>query len=932
MISAPAELDRISWYENDGAATPGFSIHLVTTAVNSPRSVAAADLDGDGDTDLLSASAFDAKIAWYESDGGTTPAYTARSISTSAAGAQSVHAADIDGDGDIDVLGAALGGDRISWYENDGEVPPSFATHSISSSAAGAVSIFASDVDGDGDIDVLAALQGEDEIVWYESDGASPPAFVERIVSNSAAGTQTVFATDVDRDGDVDLLAASQDDDTIAWFENDGAVDPAFTERLISESADQARSVSAADLDGDGDVDLLSASQGDDTIAWHENDSIHRDAVFPEATPLATSGADWAMPSADVDGDGDVDLFTVSRNAPGVAWHENDGGSPPAFSMHVIATDPIGGATARAADLDGDGDPDLVSTSPEEGLVVWYENDVARGGPWVVHSLAPPQTPQVAVTADLDRDGDIDILYSTNSPQYEWTAEWYESDGGAPPSFSRHLIATLDVAPFAIATGDMDGDGDIDVVTDGGGFNGTLTLYESDGGSPPGFTAQLIDDLGGYALQNVIVGDVDRDGDLDVVAGLISDQILWYENDGSPAPSFTKRTIEQEFNEIPSGLFLGDLDGDGDLDLLTGETSEVWWYENDGGAPPSFGSGEFVAYNDLPWAISAADLDRDGDLDVLSPSAFDGDDFGTTSWLENEGGQFSLVTGGDPGEFLLEGTVHELFAVDLAHGGRAGDNDLELATLELLFEESPGDPLSTAEANALIDGLTVYLDDGSGVLEPGPDYVVASLATLALGAGRQTVTMIDGDSLFQVAPEATKRFFVVAALTADAASQTPDSWIVTHLARSGSLVEDRDHDLVLAAGVAPDVSSGPLTAVSAAGAGAVPDGEHVTGMQMTVALEDDGKITLSWAASCSPSDDDYAVYEGTVGALESQVPVVCSTDGATSHTFEPESGNRYYLVVPHNGLVEGSYGRWSDGFERSHGPEICRDPSIAGCF
>jgi hypothetical protein len=92
--------------------------HSVTTAVSRPTSVYAADVDGDGDLDVLSASELDDKIAWYENDG--QQHFTSHTITTSADGANSVYAADVDGDGDIDVLSASYYDDKIAWYENDG--------------------------------------------------------------------------------------------------------------------------------------------------------------------------------------------------------------------------------------------------------------------------------------------------------------------------------------------------------------------------------------------------------------------------------------------------------------------------------------------------------------------------------------------------------------------------------------------------------------------------------------------------------------------------------------------------------------------------------------------------------------------------------------------------------------------------------------------
>ena len=149
------------------------------------------------------------------------------------------------------------------------EVP--FTERVISTVADGARSVFATDVDGDGDTDVLSASRFDDKIAWYESDGGTPPTFTERVISTTADAALSVFATDVDGDGDTDVLSASADDDKIAWYENVGGSPPTFTERVISTSAISTRSVFGTDMDGDSDIDVLSASFDADKIAWYEN-------------------------------------------------------------------------------------------------------------------------------------------------------------------------------------------------------------------------------------------------------------------------------------------------------------------------------------------------------------------------------------------------------------------------------------------------------------------------------------------------------------------------------------------------------------------------------------------------------------------------------------------------------------------------------------
>jgi hypothetical protein len=147
--------------------------------------------------------------------------------------------------------------------------------------ADGAIAVFAADLDGDGDVDVLSASYHNDRIAWYENDGDQN--FTPREITNPedpqnpviANGALAVQAADLDADGDLDVVSASGNDDLIAWYENDGSEN--FTQRIITNFAvddragDAARSVSVADVNRDGFLDVLSASSADDTIAWYEN-------------------------------------------------------------------------------------------------------------------------------------------------------------------------------------------------------------------------------------------------------------------------------------------------------------------------------------------------------------------------------------------------------------------------------------------------------------------------------------------------------------------------------------------------------------------------------------------------------------------------------------------------------------------------------------
>src|SRR5262245_32457654 len=267
FVTADFNLDAITWYENGGDGQT-WTTKPITYAVRLAVDACVSDLDGDGDNDLISASGFDQEVAWYQNPGASGNPWAVRAIGF----APAVDAADLDQDGDPDVAGGGV------WFDSDGGSPPAFTTRPVAGSPVFSDAVTVMDVDRDGDPDILTAGQEDGRIVWYENDGSWPPGWTTHVVSTTADFATGVYGADLDGDADVDLLSSSFMDNTIAWYENDGGSPPSWTERAISTTAMGARSVFAADIEGDGDMDVLSASQSDAKVVWHVNDADYPDA------------------------------------------------------------------------------------------------------------------------------------------------------------------------------------------------------------------------------------------------------------------------------------------------------------------------------------------------------------------------------------------------------------------------------------------------------------------------------------------------------------------------------------------------------------------------------------------------------------------------------------------------------------------------------
>lgn len=136
-----------------------------------------------------------------------------------------------------------------------------FTSHLVTNKAPSVETMYAEDIDGDGDLDVLSALYVYDEVKWYQNDGNGN--FTEFLISSEIDGPRSVYAYDIDGDGDMDVQSVSHELDGVVWYENDGSEN--FTYHLISTNAKQGTSVFA--IDGDGDV--LSTSQLNSRFFWY---------------------------------------------------------------------------------------------------------------------------------------------------------------------------------------------------------------------------------------------------------------------------------------------------------------------------------------------------------------------------------------------------------------------------------------------------------------------------------------------------------------------------------------------------------------------------------------------------------------------------------------------------------------------------------------
>ena len=576
----------------------------IPTDANGLTSSSTADMDGDGDLDIVANAFWDNEILWFENDGEGW--FTEHLLAANITHAVFVEAKDMDGDGDMDVLAALFNDQEIVWLENAGD--GRFFEKTIANTVDGAVSLQIFDMDKDGDLDVVSASQFDNKIAWHENIGEQ--RFEERIVSTAALGATSVFVADINLDGNLDIISTSYDDNKISWYENNGSSN--FTERVITTIALGAVAVSAMDMNGDGEIDIISASKEDNTIAVYEN---RGDEQFRKVEVDTEAGGVSSLMTTDIDADGLVDILVGADEENGQMFlYRNLGGS---FEKIPVAMSIDGIWSINAADMDEDGDMDLISTSYSQ--ISWLDNSRQLAETIISDKI---QSPDGVFVADVNGDGTKDILAAGSS--FTHKLAWYDMSGGEP--FTEHVIDNPSGAG-SVTAADFDKDGDIDVVC--GHWLG-LAWYENTG-------------LGQFVKHNlpmptnafnqvhVHLSDLDKDAHPDFLAySHVSNRIAWHKYDHNGG--FTIQFIDASPADI-SSVFIVDMDKDQDSDILisSSENSTIAWLENDGNGQFS----DHVISDSIRFIrdATAVDLDRDGDLDVLSTPDFRGNIY----WFENNG-------------------------------------------------------------------------------------------------------------------------------------------------------------------------------------------------------------------------------------------------------------------------------------------------------
>jgi len=455
------------------------------------------------------------------------------------------------------------------------------------------------------------------------------------------------FFADVNNDGLADLFIGNLDD-KVYFFENrTGGLSPRFSQddELLAAVYTTSKTNSAypvlVDLDNDGDMDLVIG--GYNGFLYYENIGTLTSPVFTEGDTIFANvnrmiGTDAKPAFADLDGDGDLDLLAgigesyVGGPEAGITIGFRNVGTPesPRFekdeSLNAGLPDVGYNSYPAFADLDNDGDYDLLIGRDLTSLV-YFRNTGNRNAPvWTrdyslfsgVEGNTYWKNP---VFFDLDGDGDFDLIYGTSAGKIY---VYLNKGSVSSPSFQYYpdffKVIKLNGNSATVSLCDYDGDGDYDLLS--GIWTGKFIFFENMGNSnsPQFADGKNIDSgikVGAYSAP--VWTDFDKDGDWDILSGALDGKLYYFVNNGGHFSDASALFGAYDVGNMSSPA-TADLDGDGDEDiLLVGEdaSQSILLINN--------GDGTFTQDNTLLNGLdipsysrpSFADLDNDGDYDLI---------------------------------------------------------------------------------------------------------------------------------------------------------------------------------------------------------------------------------------------------------------------------------------------------------------------------
>jgi hypothetical protein len=546
-------------------------------------------------------------IMWYKNVGGDLN-YNLRQIAVSGIDTpSSVIAADINGDNLTDLIAASQYGHYIKWYRNTGNgIFAAGITVSLTDEHPNCLA--SADIDNDGDIDIIGGV--EEKVYLYKNTGNG--IFTAGILIHTTFNdVHRIRTADLDHNGRLDIVSAC-DDGTVRWSKN--LLTGSFSAQItITGDAAFSGGFDFLDVNEDSFLDVVTVSDYNNHISYCINQSGNSFAA-PVITTEAFDDPEQVN-VFDMDGDNVKDLVVSYNQTHSIGWFKNlHNGN---FGPRILVTDAVTRPKSFiAADIDNDGKGDVISTSyimneasTQKTSAFYFRNTTGSYEEIPVNFQITPCL--LARTADLNNDGFNDIISIHRS------IVWNENHGDGTFSAYKLISETIGITELILTDfeiTDLDNDGDQDIVSIG---SKKLEAYLNQGNEK--FTLGFTVPYSGYAGREIEVADLNGDNIKDIIVTYLNapTKLVWYPGiDGSNFGSGIFIDYPLQYFS-PTKFKCTDVDSDGDMDMVmcSREFSRLYYLENDGNENFTFHT---IAESLSTENIAVADFDNDGDPDIIN--------------------------------------------------------------------------------------------------------------------------------------------------------------------------------------------------------------------------------------------------------------------------------------------------------------------------